>query len=330
MAGFVKQSRRGFVLVLAATLACGLDRAFAQARRPWKVGFLMPNSTDPHFWNGLKAELAKLGYVEGHGIAFVEASAEGNFARFPALAAELVAARVDLIVAAATPAVSAAKKATSTIPIVIATAGDPVASGMVASFARPGGNITGMSNMAGEVDVKMFELAKATLPKLSRVAVLRNPANPRPGSAALRASDAAARTGVAVRDLKAASAQEVEAVLGALVRERADALIIISDPFLVSQRDKIGAFGLAQRIPVFAPMRDFVQAGALMSYGADFAANFRRAAHFVDRILKGAKPAELPIEQATTFELVVNKKTAAALGLAIPTQVMLQATEMIE
>ena len=143
-------------------------------------------------------------------------------------------------------------------------------------------------------------------------------------------SDAVTKAGIAVRDLKAASAREVEAALGTLVRERVDALIVLSDPFLFSQREKIGAFGLAQRIPVFAAARDFVQAGALMSYGSDYAGQFRRAAHFVDRILKGAKPADLPIEQAATFEVVVNKKTAAALGLMIPMQVLLQATEVIE
>ena len=195
MPGFFKQSRRSFVLVLAATLACGPDRAFAQKRRVWKVGFLMPNSTDPHLWSALKDELAKLGYLEARDIGFVEASVDGNFARFPALAEELVGARVDLIVAAATPAVRAAKNATTTIPIVIATAGDPVASGLVASFARPGGNITGMSNRASDVSIKMFELARSTLPRMTRVATLRNPANPA-WSGSTRLSEAAAKTGV--------------------------------------------------------------------------------------------------------------------------------------
>ena len=326
----MKWSRRGFVVLAAATLACSLDRAFAQARRPWKVGLLMPNATDPHFWNALKAELAKLGYVEGRDLIFVERNAEGNFARFPALAKELVDARVDVIIAAPTPAVSAAKQATATIPIVIATAGDPVASGLVASFARPGGNITGMSNMAGDVSAKMFELAQSTLPKLARVAMLWNPANPPNADAARNVRDAATKAGVAVREFKAASPREVDSALGTLTRERADALIIVSDPFLVSQRDKFGAFGLAQRTPIIAPMSDFVREGALMSYGTDYADNFRRSAHFVDRILKGAKPGELPIEQAATFELVVNKKTAAALGIAIPQSVLIRATEVIE
>lgn len=289
----------------------------------------MPNSTDPHLWNALKSELAKRGYAEGRDITFIEGNAEGNFARFPALAEDLVRAGVDLIVAAATPAVRAAKKATATIPIVIATAGDPVATGMVASFARPGANITGMSNMAGEVSIKMFELARATLSKLARAAMLHNPAT-RGSSGLLGMSDAAVKAGIAIRDLKATSAQELDSVLSGLARERVDALLVLSDPFLFSQREKIGAFGRTQRIPVFAPAREFVRAGALMSYGADYAANFKRAAHFVDRILKGANPGELPIEQAMAFELVVNKKTAAMLALTIPMTVQLQATEVIE
>ncbi len=321
--------RRAFVAILGAATLLTPRVTLAQPRRPWKVGLLLSNSTDPHLWNALKSELAKRGYTEGRDITFIEANAEGNFARFPALAAELVRTGVDLIVAAGTPSLRAAKQATATIPIVIATAGDPVASGMVASFARPGANITGMSNMGGDLSVKMFELAHATLPKLARVAVLRNPANP--ASAMSRGvTDAAARTGVSIRDLTTASAQEVDAAFGQLARERTDALIVLSDPFLVSQRERIGAFGRAQRIPVFAPLREFVHAGALMSYGTDYAAQFGRAAYFVDRILKGAKPGELPIEQAATFELVINKKTAAALGLAIPMPVQLQATEVIE
>lgn len=322
--------RRAFVIAIGAMAGLSPGLVLAQSRKTWKVGLLMSNSTDPHLWNALKGELAKLGYAEGRDITFVEANAEGNFARFPALAADLVRAGVDLIVAAGTPSLRAAKNSTTTIPIVIATAGDPVASGMVASFARPGGNITGMSNMAGDTSIKMFELARATLPKIARVAVLWNPANTSNTALPPSIRDAAARSGVAIRDFKAASVDEMDTALGTLTRERADALIVISDPFLVSQRDKTGAFGRAQRIPVFAPVRDFVDAGALMSYGTDYAAQFGRAAYFVDRILKGAKAGDLPIEQAATFELVVNKKTAAVLGLAIPMGVQLQATEVIE
>ncbi len=317
--------------ILLALCAFPLVRpASGQTRRTWKIGLLLSNSTDPHLWGALKADLAKRGYAEGRDIAFIEANADGNFARFPALAAELVRDRVDLIVAAGTPSLRAAKNATGTIPIVIATAGDPVASGMVASFAKPGGNITGMSNMGGDLSVKMFELALATLPKLARVSVIWNPANPSNALLPAGIRGAAAKSGVTTLDHKAAGAADMDSVLALLVRERPDALIVLSDPFLVSQREKIGAFGRAQGVPVFGPMREFVQAGALMSYGTDYAADFRRAASFVDRILKGAKPGELPIEQAATFEVVVNRKTAAALGVTIPMAVQLQVTEVIE
>lgn len=316
--------------ILLALCALPLVRpASGQTRRTWKIGLLLSNSTDPHLWGALKAELAKRGYAEGRDIAFIEANADGNFARFPALAAELVRDRVDLIVAAGTPSLRAAKNATGTIPIVIATAGDPVASGMVASFAKPGANITGMSNMAGDLSVKILELALATLPKLARVSVIWNPANP--SNALLHGiRGAAAKSGVTILDHKAAAAADMDSVLALLVRDGPDALIVLSDPFLVSQREKIGAFGRAQRVPVFGPMREFVQAGALMSYGTDYAADFRRAANFVDRILKGAKPGELPIEQAATFDLAINRKTAALLGITIPMVVQIQATEVIE
>ena len=318
--------RRALLLALCALPL--VRPASGQTRRTWKIGLLMSNSTDPHLWGALKAELARRGYAEGRDIAFIEANADGNFARFPALAAELVRDRVDMIVAAGTPSLRAAKNATSSIPIVIATAGDPVASGMVASFAKPGGNITGMSNMGGDLSVKMFELALATLPKLARVSVIWNPANPSNALLPAGIRGAAAKSGSTILDHKAAASADMDSVLALLVRDRPDALIVLSDPFLVSQREKIGAFGRAQRVPVFGPMREFVQAGALMSYGTDYAADFRRAANFVDRILKGAKPGELPIEQATMVELIVNGKTARSLGVTIPPSILLRAEQV--
>ena len=290
----------------------------------------MPTSTEPHFWNALKERLAALGYVEGRDIVFESRSAEGRFARLPALAAELVSARPDVIVAAATPPVLAAKAATATIPIVIATAGDPVKSGAVASLSRPGGNVTGVSNLAGETSPKVIELARATLPKLSRVGILWNPAYAVGSKGGAVARDAAMQMGLAVIELGARVPGEIEAAFAALAKERAGALIVLSDPFLASQREKIGSLARAQRVAVFAQVAEYVRAGALMSYGPDYAEHFRRAAYFVDRILKGAKPGELPIEQAATFELIVNRKTAAALGIKIPAEIMVRATEVIE
>ena len=302
--------------------------AFAQSRRPWKIGLLMPTSTEPHFWNALKERLAALGYVEGRDLVYESRSAEGRFEKLPALARELVRMRPDLIVAAATPPVRAARDATSTIPIVIATAGDPVSSGLVASLAQPGGNITGISNIASGMSAKLLELVRTTLPKASRIAMLWNPANRAdPGVDARAAAD---KLGFRVIELHASVPADIGVAFATLAKERAGALVVLSDPFLVSQRDRIVELALAQRKPVFAQMVELVRAGALMSYGTDYADDFKRAASFVDRILKGARPGDLPIEQAATFALIVNRKTANAIGIKIPNEILLRATEVIE
>jgi len=187
-----------------------------------------------------------------------------------------------------------------------------------------------VSNMAGDTSVKMFELAQITLPRLMRIGVLRNPANPTLRGGARDIREAAGKAGIAIIEVQARTSEDVDAVFATLAAAHVDVLLMMSDPFLISQRKKIADLALSQRIPVFAPVRDVVQAGALMSYGTDYAEHFRRAAYFVDRILKGAKPGDLPIEQAATFELVVNRKTAAALGVSIPQEVLLRATEVIE
>lgn len=323
-------SRRSVLVALVAASVSGSIVAYAQARRLRKVALLMPTSADPHFWNALKARLTELGYVEGRDVLYESRSAEGRFERLPALAAELVRARPDVIVTAATPPVRAAKGATATIPIVIATAGDPVESGLVASFSRPGGNVTGVSNMAGETSGKVIELARTTMPALSRIAVLRNSANPAAAYAVRNADEAAVKLRFAVLHLDAQAPQGIDAAFAALARERVGAMIVLSDPFLGSQRDAIARLATVQRVPVFAQGPEYVRAGALMGYGPDYIEHFRRAAHFVDRILKGAKPGELPIEQAATFALAINRGTAATLGIKIPAELLLRATEVIE
>ena len=288
----------------------------------------MPTSADPHFWNALKQGLAALGYVEGRDIVYESRSAEGRFERLPGLAEELVRTRPDVIVTAATPPVKAAMAATTTIPIVIATAGDPVKAGVVASFSRPGGNVTGVSNIAGETSPKVVELARSTLPKLSSVAVLWNPGNPASSWPAAR--DAAKQMGITLLELHARAPAEIDAAFVLVAKERSDALIVLSDPFLSSQREKIGSLARSHKVPVFSQVAELARAGALMSYGPDYVEHFRRAAYFVDRILKGAKPGDLPIEQAATFALIVNRKVAAALGIKIPAEILLRATEIIE
>lgn len=314
----------------AGILTCVPSRAVAQGRPPRKIALLMPTSADPHFWNALKAQLAARGYVEGRDVVYESRSAEGRFERLPALAEELVRARPDVIVTAATPPVLAARAATSTIPIVIATAGDPVKMGVAASLSRPGGNVTGVSNFAGSTTPKVVELVRTTLPKLSHVAFLWNPTNPDSAAAVAGARDAATQLGLAALELQARVPEEIDAAFASLAKERSGALIVLRDPFFVGQRGKIASVASAQRVPVFAEVPELARAGVLMSYGPDLVEHFRRAAYFVDRILKGAKPGDLPIEQAATFALVVNRKTAAALGIKIPSEILLRATEVIE
>ena len=322
-------ARRQFLLGATAILTCGAMRAVAQGRPPRKIALLMPTSADPHFWNALKQGLTALGYMEGRDIVYESRSAEGQFERLPALAEELVRTRPDVIVSAATPGVKAAQAATKTIPIVIATAGDPVNTGVVASLSRPGGNVTGVSNRAGEVGPKLVELARSTLPKLSRIAVLANPTNMVSAQGRMTV-DAAKKMGATVLELRAQAPAEIDAAFATAAKERSDAMIILSDPFLASQRENIGSLARAQRVPVFTQQHELARAGALLSYGTDYAEHFRRSAYFVDRILKGAKPGDLPIEQAATFALVVNRKTAAALGIKIPADILVRATEVIE
>ena len=323
-------NRRRFFLLSAALGMLALGPVRAQTLvRPRKIALLMPTSADPHLWNALKERLAALGYVEGRDIVYESRTAEGRFERLPALAEELVRARPDVIVTAATPGVQAAHGATKTIPIVIATAGDPIKTGVVASLSRPGGNVTGVSNLAGETGPKIVELARSTLPNLSSVAVLWNPANPASTSWRI-AVDAAKKMGMTVIQLHARTPAEIDAAFAEVAKEQSDALIILSDPFLASQRERIGSLARAQRVPVFGHQHELARAGTLLSYGPDYAEHFRRAAYFVDRILKGAKPGDLPIEQAATFALTVNRKTATLLGIKIPADVLVRATEVID
>ena len=323
-------TRRRFVLISALLSTLAFELAHAQTFvPPKKIALLMPTSADPHLWNALKERLAALGYVEGRDIVYESRSAEGRFERLPALAEELVRARPDVIVTAATPGVKAAQGATKTVPIVIATAGDPIKTGVAASLSRPGGNVTGVSNLAGETGPKIVELARSTLPNLSHVAVLWNPANPASGAWPITL-DAAKKMGMTAIELHARTTAEIDAAFAKVGKNRSDALIILSDPFLSSQRERIVFLAREQRLPVLAQQHELARAGALLSYGTDYAEQFRRAAYFVDRILKGAKPGDLPIEQAATFALTVNRKTASLLGIKIPADVLVRATEVID
>jgi putative ABC transport system substrate-binding protein len=256
--------------------------------------------------------------------------AEGKYERFPALIAELVALKVDLIVAAGTPASLAVKKATTSVPLVMVAVGDPVATGLVASLGRPGGNITGLTSIAETLEGKRLELLREVIPKLSHVAVFWNPVNPVFKRALDELQAAAAVLRMKVLSLGVRTPEELDAAFAAIVRERPGALLVLADRLFLHHRARIMDFAAKHRLPGVHAYRELVEAGGLMSFGPSYAGMHRRAAYFVDRILKGAKPADLPVEQPTKFELVINLKTAKLLGLTIPQSLLQRADQIIQ
>src|SRR5262245_402969 len=298
-----------------------------------RVAYLNASSADNAIGvvEAFRQGLRELGYIEGQNIVIEYRWADGRFDRLPALAAELVRLTVDVIVAPNTPAALAAKNATSTIPIILVTSGDPVGSGLVASLARPGGNVTGLSlTPTLAITGKQLELLKQAFSTLSHVAVLANPANP-PTADLLTETELAARSlGVQLRVVQVREPKQFDDAFATMKNERVPALLVIPDPLVNDSRGRIVAFAATNRLPAIYPYRTFVDAGGLMSFGVDLFDLSRRAATYVDRILKGAKPADLPVEQPTKFELVVNLKTAKTLGLTIPPSVLGRADEVIE
>jgi ABC-type uncharacterized transport system substrate-binding protein len=318
------------LLLLAVSLAPAAAQPLEKVPR---VGFLGPRtrSNDAGLVDAFLQGLRDLGWVEGKTIVIEYRWAEGRSDRLPDLAAELVRLKVDVIFAGNTAVAVAAKNATRTIPIVMATGGDPVGIGLVASLARPGGNVTGLSYGVGmEVVGKGLELLKETVPKVRRVAVLSNPANPSHSLAIETVSDAARAVGVQLQLLEARGPNEFDNAFAAMSRERAETLFVFLDPSFGFHRARLSDLAAKSRIPAMYGSREYPEAGGLMSYGADFRHSFRRSATFVDKILKGAKPADLPIEQPTTFELVINLKTAKLLGLTVPPSRLLRADQVIE
>jgi putative ABC transport system substrate-binding protein len=266
----------------------------------------------------------------GQNIAIEPRWAEGKFERLPELAVELVRLKVDVIVSNVTQASLAAKRATATIPIVMVGVGDPLGSGLVDNLARPSGNVTGPSSMLAEVSAKQLALLKETVPRASPVAVLWNPANPVWQASALKQTEAAASAmGLQLQRLNARGPDELEAAFAAMTRERAGALFVPADIIFVRHAQQMADLAAKHRLPAMYGFREHVDAGGLMSYAPSFPVMFRRAAAFVDKILKGAKPGDLPVEQPTKFELVINLKTAKALGIAIPQSVLQLADEVI-
>ncbi len=327
--------RRTFLATLAGGLLAAPLAAEAQPREKVpRVGYLSPgSSSDParlRRFEAFRQGLRELGYVEGQNIAIESRWAEGKYDRYSALAADLVRLKVDVIVAVGGRATQDAQQATRTIPIVMSVVIDPVGSGLVASLARPGGNITGLTIMASDLVGKQLEVLKEVVPKVSRVALLWNPANP--GSAPqLREAEAAARAlRVRLQTLEARVPQEIDSAFAAMTRERAGALVVLADAIFTNQVKQIADLAAKRRLPTVYALREYAEAGGLMVYGANPLDLERRAATFVDKILKGAKPADLPIEQPSKFELIINLKSAKALGLTIPQSLLLRADEVIQ
>jgi putative tryptophan/tyrosine transport system substrate-binding protein len=319
---------RGFIFLVF--VFCGGAAPSHAARIP-QIGFLSLISAEsdsrvPSFIQGLK----DLGYVEGRSIHIEWRSAEGSAARLPGLAKELVQRKVDVIVAIQPQAVNAARTATKEIPIVFAAAQDPVGMGLANTLSRPGGNVTGTSAMTTDVLPKQLQLVQRVLPDLSRVVVLLNPTNPA-GSRVVRSAfeQAGAAGKVSIEFLDVQKTEDIDVAYGRAKAARAEAVIAGPDSFFVQSRAAMARAALANGLPTMFLQREHAVAGGMMSYGPDMKANYRRAAYYVDRILKGAKPGDLPIEQPSTLELIVNEKTARALGIAIPTTVLLQADEVI-
>ena len=324
---------------LLVTLAAGA-LAFAappgsfgqQQGKVWRVGFLTlrPASESSQYTDAFLKGMRELGYVEGRNLVVEWRFADGKFERLPGLAADLVQLKVDVIVAVASPAIGAAQKATTTIPIVMATTADPVGGGFVKSLARPGGNITGLSNMGGDISGKLVDLLLAAVPKLSRVVVLVSPTSTNYRTTSESIQSGARKAGVKTLAAEASTPQEIENAFSMIARENADAVIVVAASLFDLQKRQIAELALKYRIPSMFGNRANVEAGGLMSYGRRLTDNYRRAASYVDKILKGAKPGDLPVEQPVWFELVVNLKTAKALGLTIPQSLLLRADEVIQ
>jgi putative ABC transport system substrate-binding protein len=320
-------------LVLLVLLAAPLGAEAQPAGKVYRVGILTDKASDPaeaRLWQAFRLGLRDLGWIEGGNILIEFRGAEGNYARLPELAADLVRLKVDLIVARASAFVQPAKAATSSIPIVFLIHADPVGTGHVASLARPGGNITGLAVLMTDLAPKGLELLISAVPVAKRIAVLWSPDAPS-HTPALKALEEAARTlRVQRQPVGVRTAAELEGAFAAMARARTQAVLVLGAPIFFAERQRVAELAIKHRLPTMSTLKEVMEAGGLMSYGPNFEDLFRRGAIYVDKILKGSKPADLPVEQAATFELVINLKTAKALGLTIPPSLLLRADQVIE
>jgi putative ABC transport system substrate-binding protein len=326
--------RRSLAVALLALglLAAPLAAEAQQRGKVVRIGLLdlaVSNPASVARWKAFRERLRELGYVEGENVVFETRRADEQVGRLPGLAAELIDAKVDILVTASSEAALATKQVTSSIPIVMATSADPVGLGLVTSVARPGGNITGVTSLSNELAGKRLDLLKEMIPHAFRVASLRDPDN-RASAQSVPSESTGKTLGVAVRSFDVRSPGELEAAFLAMKRARMDAVIFGENTPFLADRRHVADLAMMHRLPMMAAAKEYAQAGVLVSYGTDYSDLFRRAAEYVDKILKGTKPADLPIEQPTKFEFVINLKTAKALGLTIPPSVLARADEVIE
>jgi putative tryptophan/tyrosine transport system substrate-binding protein len=321
----------GFIITLGILLG-SLAAQAQQTRNMYRIGFL-GNSTaalEANLVGPFREGLRDLGYIEGRNVLIEYRWAEGKYDRFPVLIGELLALKVAVIVTAGTPATLAVKKATTSVPLVIAAIGDPVGTGIIPSLSHPGGNITGLTAISTEMDAKRLELLREVVPSVSYIAVLWNAANPLQVLDEKQVQAAAQVLRMRVLSLGVKTEEEIKSALAVMARERPDALLVLTDRLFLHHRALIMDFATRHRLPGVHAYRELVEAGGLMSYGPSYAEMHRRAAYFVDRILKGAKPGDLPVERPAKFDLVINMKAAKAFGLTIPQSVLLRATEVIQ
>src|SRR5882757_1832450 len=324
--------RRDFIIFLAGAMAAWPFAARAQQKATPVIGVLSTGS--PGVTSGLfmafRQGLSEAGYIEGQNLAIEYRWAEGHYDRLPALAADLVGRKVDLIMASSPPSALAAKSATATIPIVFRGGGDPVGGGLVASLARPGGNLTGVSFVPDELTAKRLELLSELVPQAGVIALLVNPNNASAERVIRDVQEAARTKGLQLHVLKAVSESEIDTAFASLVQLHAGALVVGADPFLSSRREQIVALASRGAVPSIYAWREFAASGGLISYGSSLTSAFRLVGHYAAQVLKGAKPADLPVQQPTKFELVINLKTAKVLGVTIPNTLLAQADEVIE
>jgi putative ABC transport system substrate-binding protein len=325
-------NRRAFVIGVGALLVEPLGVEARQAGKVSHIGVLAAGGPTMYSarYEAFRRGLRELGYVEGQTIAIEYRYAEAKFERLPDLAGDLVRLNVDVILASSAPETGAAKRATTSIPIVFGLHGDPVGAGHVASLAKPGGNITGLATMAPDLSGKRLGLLKEAFPRIARVAVLWNSANRAKAEDWRETQGAAHALGVTLQSREVRGPDDFPSAFSSMTTQRPDAFLTLDDPLLLNSRTSIVAFAANQRLPAIYPQRDYTDAGGLMSYGPSISDLFRRAASYVDKILKGAKPGDLPIEQPNKFEFVINLKTAKALGLTIPSSLLLRADQVIE